>query len=150
MDSLGCEENREESASKSTYNRRLSKIMLFTILALLISVAIGTGIEFGLTRKKISISKAQQEELPSYHANILEGSSLAVIGHLNGDRRLFFQNRNGNIIQALFQASVNQWNTQVVATSNARKHTQISATISSWNSHRIVSCATNFEYKNIS
>lgn len=124
MDSLECE-NREELASKLAYNRRLSKTMIFTILGLFVAMAIAVGVGVGLTKKESSISKAQQA-LP-YHGNIFEGSSLAVIAPPNGDRRLFFQNRNGAIIQALFQASVNKWNTQVVVAGNARNHTPISA-----------------------
>lgn len=147
MDSLGCE-NKEESAPKSAYNRRLSKIMLFTILALFVAVAIGTGVGVGLTRKKYSISNAQHEEFPSYHGSILPGSSLALIAPPNGDRRLFFQNRKGEIIQALFQPSVNKWNTQIVVASDARNNTPISATFS-WGNPRFVSCATPFENKNI-
>lgn len=149
MDGLGCE-NREESASKSAYDRRLSKIMLFTILVFFLAVAIGIGVGVGLTRKKSSISTAQQateQQVFPYHGTILEGSSLAVLASPNGPRRLFFQRRNGDIIQALFQASVKKWNTQVVAGGNARNHTPISAIFSSWDGS--VSCATTFEYKNI-
>lgn len=137
MDSLGYE-NREESAPKSAYNRRLLKIMLSTILALFLAVAIGIGVGVGVTR-----SKAQQR-FP-YHETILEGSSLAVLAPPNGPRRLFFQRRNGNIIQALFQASENKWNTEVVVSSSARNNTPISAIISDGS----VSYATTLEMKTL-
>lgn len=126
--------------------------MLFTILAFFLAVAIGIGVGVGLTRKtsskssNSSISTAQ--EVFPYHGTILEGSSLAVLASPNGPRRLFFQRRNGDIIQALFQASVNEWNTQVVVVENARNHTPISAIFSFWDGS--VSCATTFENKNIS
>lgn len=100
VDSLGYED-REESASKSLYNRRLSKSALFIILALFVAVAISIGVGVDLTRKK-------SQKVFFYHGNILESSFLAVLAALDGDRRLFFQHRDGNIIQALFQASVNK------------------------------------------
>lgn len=116
--------------------------MIFTILALFLAVAIGIGVGVGLTRSK------GQQEFP-YRETILEGSSLAVLAPPNGPRRLFFQSRNGDIIQALFQAPVNKWNTQVIVTGfSARNHTPISAIISSWDGS--VSCATTLDNKNIS
>lgn len=144
MESLKSED-RKEVAFKSAYTHRLSKTKIFTTLALCVAVAIAVGVGVGLSRKKSSISKAQQGH--PYRGTILEGSSLAALAQPNGDRRLFFQNRDGAIIQALFQVSENNWNTEVVVASKARYHTPISAISFKDEISESVSCETTFEYR---
>lgn len=64
--------------------------------------------------------------LPS---GILNDSALAAVELPNGDRRVFFQENSGNIRQAVYQGSRNQWSASLtdIIVSDAKMHTPLAA-----------------------
>lgn len=60
---------------------------------------------------------------------ILNDSALAAVGLPNGDRRVFFQENSGNIRQAVYQGSRNQWSASLtdIIVSDAKMHTPLAA-----------------------
>lgn len=65
---------------------------------------------------------------PSQHG-ILNDSDLAAREMTNGDRRVFFQENAGNIREAVYLRSNNEWSTSrtIIAASDAKMHTPIAA-----------------------
>ena len=67
---------------------------------------------------------------PSEHA-ILAGTSIAAVTLSNGDRRIFFQERSGNIRQAKYSASAKVWaaetTTNFLVADDARDNTPLAA-----------------------
>lgn len=62
-------------------------------------------------------------------SGILNDSALAAVELPNGDRRVFFQENSGNIRQAVYQRSRNQWSASLtdIIVSDAKMHTPLAA-----------------------
>lgn len=60
---------------------------------------------------------------------ILDNSALAAVELPNGDRRVFFQENNGNIREAVYQESSKQWSLGLTnnVTSDAKRLTPLAA-----------------------
>lgn len=75
------------------------------------------------------MAAAQPTEILSQPHGILNDSALAAVEMPNGDRRVFFQENNGNIRQAVYIESRKQWSagpTNIVV-EDAKKHTPLAA-----------------------
>lgn len=62
-------------------------------------------------------------------SGILNDSALAAVELPYGDRRVFFQENSGNIRQAVYQGSRNQWSVSLtdIIVSNAKMNTPLAA-----------------------